>query len=120
MPQLEMLLIFIYFAVPNRDVEKQLMRTPITGMAHATLPNLRSFAFKAVGAYSEAVLSQITASRLEDVQICYPNQLTFSVPQLLQFMGRTEILRFDRAKFNFYTGRVFVQVNPRETRMPFP
>jgi hypothetical protein len=116
MPQLEMLLIFFYFAVPSRDVERQLMRTPI--MAHATLPNLRSFAFKAVGTYSEAVLSQITAFRLEDFQICYPNQLTFSVPQLLQFMGRTEILRFDRAKFNFYTERVFVQVNPPETNMP--
>jgi hypothetical protein len=116
MPQLEMLLIFFYFAVPNRDVERQLMRTPI--MAHATLPNLRSFAFKAVGAYSEAVLSRITASRLENFQICYPKQLTFFVPQLLQFIGRTEILRFDRAKFNFYTGRVFVQVNPYETNMP--
>jgi len=101
MPQLEILRIFFYFAVPNRDVERQLMRTP--AMTHVTLPNLRSFAFKAASAYSEAVLRRITALRLENFHIGYLQQLTFSVPQLLQFMGRTENLRFDRAKFYFYT-----------------
>ena len=38
MPQLEILMIGFQFAVPNRDVERQLMRMPI--MTHATLPNL--------------------------------------------------------------------------------
>jgi hypothetical protein len=116
MPQLEMLLIFFYFPVPNRDVERQLMRTPF--MAHISLPNLRSFAFQAVSAYSEAVLSRITAPRLEIFQICYHKQLTFSVPQLVQFMGRTENFRFDRAEFYFSSDRVFVTVNPPETNMP--
>jgi hypothetical protein len=116
MPQLEMLLIFFHFAVPSHDVERQLMRTPI--MPHVTLPNLRSFTFQAVSAYSEAVLSRITASHLEDIQICYPKQLTFSVPELLQFMGRTENLRFDRAKFYFSSERVYVAANPLETNMP--
>ena len=116
MPQLEMLMIFFNFAVPNRDVERQLMRTPIT--THVTLPNLRSFTFQAVSAYSEAVLSRITASRLEGFQIGYLKQLTFSVPQLLQFMERTEIAGFDRAEFNFYSERVYVAVNPPETNMP--
>ena len=115
-PQLEILLIFFFFAVPNRDVERQLIRTPI--MTHVTLPNLRSFLFQAVSAYSEAVLSRITAPRLEDFQICYPNQLTFSVPELVQFMGRTEIVGFDRAEFNFYSERVHVGVNPAEIKMP--
>jgi hypothetical protein len=114
MPQLEMLLIFFCFSIPNRDVERQLMRTPI--MTHVTLPNLRTFAFQAVSAYSEAVLSRITASRLEDFQICYPKQLTFSVPQLVQFMARIDNLRFDRAEFYFYSGRVYVKVNPPEAK----
>jgi hypothetical protein len=118
MPQLETLMIVFHFAVPNRDVERQLMRTPI--MTHVTLPILRLFAIQAVSAYSEAVLSRITASRLETFEIDYPNQLTFSVPQLLQFMGRTETLRFDRAEFHFESGRVYVQVNPPETDMPLP
>jgi hypothetical protein len=116
MPQLEILMIFFHFTVPNRDVERQLMRTPIT--THVTLPNLRSFTFQAVSAYSEAVFSRITASRLENFQIYYHKQLTFSVPQLLQFVGRTESLRFDRAEFNFYNERVYVVVNPPETSMP--
>jgi hypothetical protein len=116
MPQLEMLLINFHFAVPNRDVERQLMRTPI--MTHVTLPNLRSFTLQTVSAYSEAVLSRITASRLDNFQICYPKQLTFSVPELLQFMGRTENLRFDRAYFEFLSERVYVGFNPPEANMP--
>ena len=112
-PQLEVLLISFYFAVPNRDVERQLMRTPI--VTHVTLPNLRVFVFQAVRAYSEAVLSRITAPRLENFQIGYFKQLTSSVPQLLQFMGRTENLRFDSAEFIFYSERVYVEVNPPET-----
>jgi hypothetical protein len=114
MPQLEILLIFFSFALPNRDVERQLMRTPI--MTHVTLPNLRSFLFQAVSTYSEAVLSRITAPRLENIQICYPKQLIFSVPQLLQFMERTENVRFDRAKFEFSRERVYVEVNPPEAK----
>jgi len=116
MPQLEMFLIFFCFAVPNRDVERQLMRTPI--MTHVTLPNLRYFVFQAISAYSEAVLSRLTAPRLEDFQICYVKQLTFSVPELVQFMGRTETLRFDRAEFGFYNERVYVSFNPPETNTP--
>jgi hypothetical protein len=115
MPQLEMLLIYFRFAVPNRDVERQLMRAPI--MTHVTLPNLRSFSFQAVSAYSEAVLSQITAFRLEYFQICYLNQLTFSVPELVQFMGRTENLWFDRAEFEFMSEKVYVMFYPSEMPM---
>ena len=112
MPQLEMLLIAFCFPVSNLDVEKQLASTPI--MIHVTLPNLRVFSFEAVSAYSEAVLNRITAPRLEDFQICYPKQLTFSVPQLLQFMGRSENLRFYRARFSFHSDHVYVTVYPPE------
>ena len=116
MPQLEILLISFNFNFPNRFVESQLMHTPI--MTRVTLPNLRSFAFQAVSAYSEAVLSRITASRLENFQSSHLKQLTFPVPQLLLFMGRVENLRFDRAEFNFYSKEVCVRVRPSETNMP--
>jgi hypothetical protein len=33
-------------------------------------------------------------------------------------MGRTKTLRFDRAKFHFYSKQVYVEVNPPETNMP--
>jgi hypothetical protein len=115
MPQLEILLITYYFAVPDRDVERQLMHTPI--MTHAMLPNLRRFGLRGVRAYSEAVLSRITASRLENFQIGYLEPLTFSVPQLVLFMARTENLRFDHAEFRFSSEQVYVSVNPPETSM---
>ena len=115
MPQLEILVIFFHFAVPNSDVERQLTRTPI--MTHVTLPVLRFFAFKSASVYSEAVLSRITAPRLENFEIWYYKQLTFSVPQLLQFVGRTENLRFDRAEFEFDSDQVNVKVDPPETKM---
>jgi hypothetical protein len=116
MPQLEILAIFFYFAVSSRDIERQLMRTPIT--TYVTLPNLRTLRLRAVSAYSEAVLSRITAPRLEIFQIGYPKQLTFSVPQILQFMGRTGNLRFDRARFLFLSEQVHVRLNPPETNRP--
>ena len=118
MPQLEILMISFYFAVPNRVVERQLMRTPIT--THATLPNLRVFALQAVSAYSEAVFSRITAPRLDNLLIDYYNQIGFSVPQLLQFIGRTENLRFDRAEFDFKSEHVSVQVNTPGTNVSIP
>ena len=118
MPQLEMFLIFFLFPVSNRDVERQLMRTPITTVTHITLPNLRAFAFQAVSAYSEAVLSRITASRLEDFQICYPEQLTLSVPHLAQFIGKTENFKFERIEFRFFGDLVaVVVVNSSEANM---
>jgi hypothetical protein len=49
MPQLETLLICIIFPVPNRDVEKQLIHTPI--LTNVTLPNLRWFFFRGASAY---------------------------------------------------------------------
>jgi hypothetical protein len=58
MLQLESLEIAFLFPVPNRDVERQLTRTPIT--THITLPNLRMFWFRGVSAYLEAVLCRIT------------------------------------------------------------
>ena len=116
MPQLEILLILFYFTVPNRTEERQLTRTPI--VTNVALPNLLSFVFQAVSAYSEAVLSRVTASRLENFHIIYLNQLTFSVPQLVQFMERTESLiglPLDRAEFYFNSEGISVSVNPPGT-----
>jgi hypothetical protein len=42
----------------------------------------------------------------------------YSVPQLQQFMGRTENFRFDRAEFHFYSERVYAEAYPPETNMP--
>ena len=115
MPQLEILRIVFHFPVTDRDVERQLMRMPV--MIPVTLSNLRFIVFRTVNAYSEAVLSRITAPRLNAFEIGYLNQLTFSVPQLPQFIGRTENFRFDHAKFYFNSEQVYVGVKPPETEM---
>jgi hypothetical protein len=112
MPQLEMLKIVFDFPVTDSDVERQLMRMPIMTPVTITLPNLRFFASRAVSAYYEAVLSRITAPRLEVFRIHYPDPPTFSVPELLQFLERTENFRLGSAKFYFHTKQIFMKVNP--------
>jgi hypothetical protein len=95
MPQLEQLSIGFHSPLPNRDVERQLVYTPIA--MRITLPNLRSFFFNGVSAYLEGLLAQISAPVLNTLQIQLFSQLTFTVPRLLQFMDDTS------ATFNFST-----------------
>ena len=114
MPQLETLLVAFGFLVLNRDVERQLMRTPIT--THVTLPNLLMLGSRVSSAYIEAVVRHITAPRLENLLIAFPNQLTFFIPCLLQFMNATENLTFSRATFMFFNERVDVKVYPHMTK----
>ena len=116
MPQLETLLFAFLFPIPNRGVERQPIHTTIA--TDVTLPNLRSFVFRGVSAYLEAVVRRITAPRLEKFDIQFYKQLTFSVPRLLQFMNTAENLRFGSAKFKFSTDEVYVKLYPRqETEM---
>ena len=118
MPQLETLLISFSFPVPNRDVERQLLRTPTT--THVTLSNLRWFEFQGVSAYMEAILRRITAPRLERLGIFLFKQLTFSIPRFVQFMNTAENLRFNSAKFKFYRDGVGVYVYLREQAKTYP
>jgi hypothetical protein len=111
MPQLEMLMV-ASLPVPNRDVKRQLVHSPIT--THATLPNLRWFAFQGGSAYLEAVVSRITAPRLEKLSIEFFKQLTFSVPCFVQFMNTSEHLKFDSAKLEFSGKHIDVEFYSRE------
>jgi hypothetical protein len=108
MPQLEMLGILFRFPVPSRDVEWQLIHTPIR--TAIILPNLHRFRFRGVSTYLEALVRRITAPRLEKVEIWFFNQLTVSIPCLLQFMNTSENLQLDRAEFGFYAEQVFVWI----------
>jgi hypothetical protein len=58
----------------------------------------------------EALVHRITTPRLEKLDIEFFNQLTFSVPCLLEFMNTTENLRFDSATFRFFDGDVTATV----------
>jgi hypothetical protein len=111
MPQLETLGIDFHSPIPSRDIERQLRRMPTV---HATLPNLRWFGFRGVSAYLEALLPRITAPLLEKLQILFFNQLTFSVPHLLEFIRPAENLRFSSARLAFHEGGISMSVYPYE------
>ena len=82
MPQLETPTLVIFFRhVPNREIERQLTRTPI--ITPVTLPNLLRCSFRGVSAYLEALVHHITTPRLEKLHIVFFNQLTLSVPRLV-------------------------------------
>ena len=110
MPQLETLVVSFLFPVPNGDVERQLAHTIVTPV---TLPNLHQFTFRGVSAYLEALIHRITTPRLEKLRIYFFNQLTFSVPRLLQLVTTTESLRLEDAKLWFYDERIYVEFYPR-------
>ena len=107
-----MLIVEFAFPVPNCDIERQLMHTPIT--TPVTLPNLRYFKFQGVSTYLEALVHRITTPRLEKLQIVFFNQLMFSVLRLFQFVNATENLRFKSAKFKISDKGVDVEVYPYE------
>ena len=114
MPQLKTLVVLFYFPVPNLDVERQLSRLPSLGLGHIALPNLRHFWFRGVSAYVEAFVRRIFAPRLQKLQILFFEQLTFSIPHLVQLMNTAEDLRFSDGKLQFFDEHVDVEVYPRE------
>ncbi len=112
MPQLDTFWVSFSFPSLSHDVEAQVSHAPI--MTHITLPNLRWFVFRGVSAYLDALVRRITAPRLEKLQIEFFEQLTFSIPGLMQFIGSAENLRFDSADFEFSDRRVRVELYHRE------
>jgi hypothetical protein len=85
MPQLEKLGVEFSFPVPKRDFVDTTIMT-----RHMILPNLRSFSFKGVTAYLEGLLARITTPVLFAFHVKFFNQLTFTVPRLLQFIRSSE------------------------------
>jgi hypothetical protein len=110
LPHLELLDIGFRSPISKRDIERQLLQSPIT--THITLPNLHHFRFTGVSIYLEALLPHVTTPRLETLNVQYFNQLTFSVPRLLQFMTTVENFSFNRVKFLFHHEAVAVFVHP--------
>jgi hypothetical protein len=84
MPQLEKLGIEFSFPVPNRDVENTAITTDVS------LPNLGSFSFKGVSTYLEGLLARIMTPVLSMFEVELFNQLTFTVPRLLQFIRSSD------------------------------
>ncbi|KAF8489506.1 hypothetical protein F5888DRAFT_1721769 [Russula emetica] len=109
MPHLETFVIYFSFAVSGRDMDRLLSRIPI--ITPVTLPNLRWFWFQGGSAYLEAVVRRITTPRLEKLQVFFFEQLTFSVPHLVQFTNTTENLRFSGVTVDFSKEQVDTATN---------
>ena len=99
MPHLETLRIYFKSSIPNRDVERQLTHAP--NIAPITLPNLHYINFRGASSYLEALVHRITTPRLEKLLTNFYNQLSFSVPRLLEFIDAAENFRFGNAVLKF-------------------
>ena len=106
--QLEDLDIGFSSPVPNRDLERQLLNT--LTITYVTFPNLDWFAFWGVSAYLESLLPYMTTPLLEKLDIHFFNQLTFSVPHLLQLATTTENPGYGHAEIIFYHRAVSVSL----------
>jgi len=112
MPKLETLWINFHSPVPNSDVRGQLSHLPVT--SHVTLPNLRWFGFKGASAYLEALLPWVTTPLLEKLQLRFLDEPTFSLPHLLQFIGKSETFKCSSARLSFLKWGVSMRVYPHE------
>jgi hypothetical protein len=113
MPQLETLVIHFHSSLPNREITRQLLNTPFT--TDVTLPHLHAFSFRGVSAYLEGLLSRITTPSLNSLDVQFFNQLTFTVPRLLQFMQTSEGFNFSSIQLTFDEGSVDLISGPHRS-----
>ncbi len=86
--------LFIGFNSPT-PLSRSRRSDPITRMG---LPSLTTFNFRGVSEYLEDLVAQIDTPLLKNFTIMYFNQLAFQIPQLSQFISRTESLDLSRSK----------------------
>jgi hypothetical protein len=118
MPQLQRLGILFRSPLPNRDVVRQVSDSLI--MTHVTLLNLRVFAFRGVSAYLEGLLARIRTPVLCVLHVDFFNQLTFTIPRLLQFMQTSESLIFNAVELAFDSSVVQIIADPHLARWKYP
>ena len=112
MHQLEILT--IAFTLHNRDVERPLRQT----LDMIILPNLRWFVFRGVSVYLEALVSRISAPSLNNLHLYFVNQLSFTVPRLLQLIQASENLRFTAVQVTFGAFAVSLYADPWTWKSP--
>ena len=96
MPQLEVLWIGFNH---GRDVERQLLRTPI--VTRVTLPNLRWLGFLGSSTYLEVLLPWVTAPLVNKLRIHFLNRMIYSTPHLLQFTSTARNFQVKTVEFEF-------------------
>ena len=98
----------IEFQAPLLDRRLRLPLTPIC------FPCLTNFSFRGVSEYLEDLVAQIDTPLLNTFTATYFNQLSIQIPQLSQFISRTQGLdlsRFKCAKVDFGGDNVYVHLD---------
>ena len=88
--------------------------THIHNAAPISLLNLRYYNFSGSNAYSEALLSRITALHLGEVSISFWEERPVSVSCLVEFMSTSEDLRLGSAALSFDGGGTRLVAYPNE------
>ena len=103
---------------------RQLRHSHVVSTRHVLL-SLVTFKFHGSSMYLEHLLAQIDTPRLRSIDITYFNQLDYQVPQLSQFIRRTEHLELSRCQnlhgliriSNLYVELDFKEEGHRGTRI---
>jgi hypothetical protein len=106
---LELLTVHFSAAIPNRDVVRRLRDAPTT---RVVLPHLRVLAYRGGSAYLEGILARLETPELRTMNVEFFNQLSFSVPSLLQFARAAHALTFRSAELHFDDNFVSLIVDP--------
>ena len=105
--------LWIWFKSPSPHLEP--LYLPF--FTRSVLPSLISFNFRGSSGYLELLLARINTPRLHLFEISYFNQLDFCVPQLSQFIGRTESLELAQSRYayvRFQIDTICVELNCEE------
>jgi len=95
--RLEVLTVHFSVAIPNRDVRRRLQGA---STMRVVLPRLRRLAYRGGTTYLEGILARLETPELRTMNVEFFNQLSFSLPSLLQF-ARTTALTFLSAELHF-------------------
>ena len=75
------------------------------------LPVLTYFSFNGVSEYLDNLVERVDAPRLKDLDITFFNQIVFDTPRLVQFISRTPILKFEKARVVFWDRAARVKIS---------
>ena len=113
LPQLREMSIGFSVPIPRPSTERELLGEK---GASVTLPSLKIFRFKGVGAYLESLVAQIRSPLLERFEITLFNQVAFVLPHLSHLINITEAFQLPSAAVVFDRNEVYVTTTYHSSR----
>ena len=102
----------LQFQSPQSSPYQESRRPP--PLSRSVLPVLTDLKFKGVSEYLDDLVARIDSPRLKDLDVTFFNQIVFDTPQLVQFIGRTQMLKTsERASVTCSVDAARVSLSPR-------